>query len=209
MLVQDIIDTARYSELSSVAVKDNTDAIITFINLGMLELYKRFPLKMKEHVVAVNDGVGIYSLPSDFMYALSVYTDMTNPDGPVELSLNDDKADDSIFIPNHKQVQIDSKVVTDADGNIDNVSIIYVGKPDRYSADDTSSEIDLPDTLVDCLIHYVGYKGLLGVRSDGQSENNAHWARFERSCAKAVELGVAYSIDSWRMADRLDDRGFA
>lgn len=209
MLVQDVIDTARYSELHGVAVKDNTAAIIAFINMGLLELYKRFPLKMKEHVVPVTSGVVTYSLPDNFMYPLTAYTDLTNPDGPVELSINDDNADNSIFIPNHKQIQIDSAVSTDTYGVISNISLIYVAKPDRYSPEDTYTELDLPDTLVDCLMHYIGYRANLGVRGDGQSENNAHWARFERSCAKALELGVAYSIDSWRMADRLDDRGFA
>jgi hypothetical protein len=84
-----------------------------------------------------------------------------------------------------------------------------VAKPKFYDPDDLSDELELPDTLIEPLLHYIGYKAHLGVRSDGQSENNAHFTRFERSCDKARTLGVAHSIDSLSMAERIFNRGFA
>ena len=35
MIIQDIVNLAKYSELFGVAVKDDIDAITSFINLGM------------------------------------------------------------------------------------------------------------------------------------------------------------------------------
>ena len=50
MVVQDIISLARHSELSNTALKinnsENTAAIVSFINMGMIET-KKFLLMMK------------------------------------------------------------------------------------------------------------------------------------------------------------------
>lgn len=205
MLVQDVVDTARYSELNAVSVKDNTAAIIAFLNLGMLELYKRFPISIKEHLVNLVDGQLFYDLPTDCMYTLSVYGEVAETGlGDVEeLPVNDVDEPLSVFFPNHKQVQVPAAT----EGSY--ISIIYVAKPTIYTVDDLDSELDLPETLIEPLLHYIGYKAHLGVRSDAQSENNAHYIRFDRSCHKARELGVAFPADSWRMIDRLSSRGFA
>ena len=209
MIVQDIISLARHSELSNTALKidngDNTSAILSFINMGMIELYKRFALKTEELVVDLQEGQTIYSLPSNFMYAMSAYKEVSeySEDREEEIPINDEDEPDSIFFPNHTQVQIPSVI----DGAF--ISIIYVAKPETVTVSTITQELDLPDVLVECLLHYIGYRGHLGIRGDGQSENNAHFGRFERSVMKAKELGVTPSTDSYRMIDRLSNRGFA
>lgn len=205
MILQDIVNAAKYSELSSTALKDNTDAIITFINLGMLELYKRFPIKTREATYNVGSTTSLYSLPPNFMYPIAVYGENKEGDldAEIKIPINEDGNDQSIFFPNHYQVQVPSAI----EGS--KVSVIYVSKPDSYTVDSLSSEVELPETLVEALLHYVGYKAHLGIRGDGQAENNAHYIRFDASCKKARELGVAYPVDSYKMGDRLKDRGFA
>jgi len=205
MILQDIVNAAKFSELSSTAVKDNTSAIITFLNLGLLELYKRFPLKTSEVTYAVGETTASYSLPSNFMYPLAVYGEdiYGNIDIEEKIAINEDSDEKAVFFPNHKQVQVPSEI------RGDRVSIIYVAKPETYTEDDLEAEVDLPETLIEALLHYIGYKAHLGIRSDGQTENNAHFIRFDASCRKARELGVAYSTDSYKMPDRLTYRGFA
>jgi len=204
MVVQDIVDLARYSELSSVAIKNDTTAIVSFINMGMIELYKRFSLKTEEHIVELEAGQTIYDLPTDFMYAMSAYkeVDVSSIKSNQDVAINDEDEPYSIFFPNHKEVQIPDAISGDF------ISIIYVAKPVRYTATNLLAELDLPDTLVDCLLHYLGYRAHLGVRGDSQAENNAHYTRFERSVSKAKELGVCPSTDSYRMVERLGARGF-
>lgn len=204
MQVQDIVDTARYSELSSVAIKDNTSAIVSFLNLGMLELYKRFPLNTEEHIITLQEGVTLYDLPTDFMYALGAYQEVEEGSLKLyaDLPINDEDEPQSIFFPNHKQVQVAESVAGDF------VAIIYVTKPPKYSAGDMEIDVDIPDALIEPLLHYIGYKAHLGVRGDVQGENNAHYLRFDRSCEKARELGVCLTADSWRMTNRISDRGF-
>jgi hypothetical protein len=206
MVVQDIIDIVKYSELNNLAIKNDVNAIVTFMNMGILELYKRFPLKVEEHIVPLQDGVTIYDLPSDFMYPLEAFGEVhefaTDKKPPI-VPFNDADDPTSIFFPNFTQVQI--PLVTT--GSF--ISLIYVSKPARIDADDLSSEISIPETLVEALVYYIGFRAHTSIKSDGQSENNIHWVRFDQSCKKARELGVAYPMDSWKMNDRLSNRGFA
>lgn len=205
MIVQDIINAARYSELGNTAIKDNTDAILTFMNLGLLELHKRFPLRVEQTVLTLSNTTTTFNLPSTFMYPLAAYGE--DKDGNIDmehvLPINDESNPESIFFSTFKQVQVPDTL----DGS--SAVIVFAAKPDRYTADDLNIELDLPETLIEPLLHYIGYKAQLGIRGDAQAETNAHWLRFDRSCKQAQDLGVAYPMDSWKMATRIYNRGFA
>lgn len=205
MIVQDVINAARYSELGNTAIKDNTDAILTFMNLGLLELHKRFPLRVEQTVLTLSNTTTTFNLPSTFMYPLAAYGE--DKDGNIDmehvLPINDESNPESIFFSTFKQVQVPDTL----DGS--SAVIVFAAKPDKYTADDLNIELDLPETLIEPLLHYIGYKAQLGIRGDAQAENNAHWLRFDRSCKQAQDLGVAYPMDSWKMATRIYDRGFA
>lgn len=205
MIVQDIINAARYSEVGNTAIKDNTDAILTFMNLGLLELHKRFPLRVEQTVLTLSNTTTTFNLPSTFMYPLAAYGE--DKDGNIDmehvLPINDESNPESIFFSTFKQVQVPDTL----DGS--SAVIVFAAKPDRYTADDLNIELDLPETLIEPLLHYIGYKAQLGIRGDAQAENNAHWLRFDRSCKQAQDLGVAYPMDSWKMATRIYNRGFA
>lgn len=208
MIIKDIIALAKYSEMSGVAVKNDLDAIVAFINLGMLELHTRFPIKIEEYVVELQTGVSFYPMPDNFMYATSAYgeVDRYSPGENKPLAINDDTDPYSVFFSSWDMLQVTEAVT----GGF--VSVIYVAKPVRITkelAEDGSSELDLPDSLVDCLLSYLGYRAHLGVKSDSQSENNTHLQRFERNCKKALELGVAFPSDSMHMEERVASRGFA
>lgn len=200
MKLQDIIDMARYSELSSVSIQDNTNAIIAFVNMGLIELYSRFPVKTEEYIVALVDGQTIYPTPTDFLYPIAVYSNIT---GELrETPMNDEDNPHSVFFPSWNSIE----VPTVADHY--QISIIYAAKPALLTTADLDTEVELPITLIDPLMHYVGYKGHLGVKSDGQSENNAHWRRFEESCKRALANGVSHTADAMRNINRLTNKGF-
>jgi hypothetical protein len=206
MKVQEVVDIARYSELAGVAAKDNTAAIVAFLNMGMIELYTRFPIKTEEYIVALQENTTIYEMPDNFMYALSAYGEVPEsaPNDTVRrVAINEEDDPYSIFFPDWNTVQIPAV----ANGSY--ISIIYVAKPVPITVEDLNVELDLPEMLIDALVSYVGYRAHLGVRGDAQSENNAHWLRFDRNCKKARELGVAFPVDSLRMSERIIDRGFA
>ena len=57
------------AETSDVIVPDNYPKVISYINMGLLELYKRFPLRLKELVIQQNEGIGTYILDSNYAVA--------------------------------------------------------------------------------------------------------------------------------------------
>ena len=207
MTVQEFITLVRYSELNNIAVGANLDAVIAFTNLGLVELYTRFPIKVEEHIINLEEGSTFYDMPEDFMYAISAYGEALEGDTtlvPVAINVEDDPY--SIFFPDWNTVQIPLV----ASGS--SISITYAAKPAPIvnTEEALALPLEIPDTLVDALGSYVGYRGHLSVRGDGEAENNAHWIRFDRNCKKALELGVAYPYDTeglWN-SSRLSSRGF-
>lgn len=205
MIVQEVIDLSKYSELSGLAIKEDNGAIVAFINMGIMELYKRFPLEIKEIVVDLEEAKVFYDLPSDFMYPLEAYGEISTEYEEIEapnIAINDVDDPLSIFFPSHNKVQIPSSKLGE------HVSIVYVAKPARVSKDNLEAELPIPDSLVEALLFYIGFRAHTGIRSDQQSQNSIHWIRFDQSCKKARELGVAYPLDSWSMSERIGNRGF-
>lgn len=206
MTVQEFLTVVRYSEVNNLAVKDDYDALIAFLNLGLIELYTRFPIKVEEHVVELFESTTEYQMPDNFMVALSAFGEVPDdiPENVAPITINEESDPYSIFFPDWDTVQIPAV----ANGSY--ISIIYIAKPETVvnTAEGLEAKLELPAPLIDTLASYIGYRAHLGVRGDGQAENNAHWQRFERSCVKARELGVAFPADSMSMETRLLARGF-
>ena len=53
MTVQQIIDMAKAGELKNLVL--DTDTILAALNLGIIELYKRFPLRVEEAIVTLGN----------------------------------------------------------------------------------------------------------------------------------------------------------
>jgi hypothetical protein len=210
MLVEDVVHLARYGELSSVSIKDNTPAIVSFINLGLIELYKEFALNRSEVVITLEEGKTIYDMPSDYMYYTIAFEKVKKGNELVnqDVAVNDEQSVNGIFFPSFNKVQIPKIIdLTTAEERTE-ITIVYVTKPPTYTIDTIKEEIALPEVLIDCLLHYLGYKGHLGVKSDDRSENNSHFKRFERSISKAKEKGLCLSTDYYREVNKIILKGF-
>ena len=208
MIISDVITVAKLSELAGTASKDNNDAIVAYINMGLLELYTRFQLKTEEYVINLVENQTFYEMPSDFMIAVEAYgeTEANKYDDTKRIPINDgDCPNDSIFFNDWNTAQVPGSQTGAA------ISIIYVAKPTPITvaqATDGVTQLELPDTLVDALLSYLGYRAHLGIRGGAQSENDAHWARFQRNCDIAIDRGVVMLPDVLSMKTRIKDRGF-
>lgn len=198
---------AKVGELSSVSTKNDIDAIVAFINLGMLELYGRFSLKTAEHIITMDSNINEYDLPDDYLSIIEAFGEAhhSSPNQTVSIPINDPEDDKSIYLTSWNRVQIPDP---EDDGRI---AIMYLVKPDpitKEQAEDGTTKIDLPPALIDPLLHFIGYRGHIGVKSDAQSENNAHWARFERSCKRVEDLGTGQAARDVSMGNRIKFRNF-
>lgn len=203
MTVRQVIDLAKTSELNGLAIANKDDVILGFLNLGVLELYKRFTLRNEEYVVELVDGVDVYTMPADFMWIVAAYgeVDIRSTEVVNQLPINEEDNPLSINTIGWNKVQIPVSV----GGAF--VSIIYVASPEVYTLEDVNSEIAIPPQMTEALLNYIGYKGNSAIDSGVQTEDNTWYARFEASCGKLREYAMVTSDDMY-MNKRLSTRGF-
>lgn len=203
MKLSEAINICKYSELNTLAIKDNSEAIVSFINLGLLELYNTFALKTEEHLIELQDGVTIYDLPPDFMYLTGAFETPDTGFNSKAVPVNEESNPYSINTINFKQVQ----VPLTASGAY--ISLIYVVKPNTMTVDDMDAELPIPDNMVQPLFNFVAYKAHGAVRLDGQqSEGDVYYVRFKRSIDDLKRQGTSIASDDLSMDTRIYTRGF-
>lgn len=203
MRIQDIITSAKYSELNSIALKDQNAVIISFINFGLIELYKIFKLKTKILTVTPLNTDPI-DVPENFMYFLEAYRIKTinNENHKINIIINDTNYKEYLALQDFTSFKVSDSLINKE------IFAEYKVNPPKYDVSQLNEDIALPDTLIDCLMHYIAYKGHLSIRGGADSENNIHYQRFVRSVTNVTNLGIAPLTESYEMPNRLADRGF-
>lgn len=203
MTVRQVIDLAKASELNGLGKASTDEVVVGYINLAMIELYKRFGLRNKEWIIELVDGVDIYTMPADFMWAVSAYgeVDIRSTETVNQLPINEEDNPLSVNTVSWNKLQVPVAV----SGAY--ISVIYVASPDVYTVNEMEEVLDLPPQMLEALLAYVGYKGNSTIDSGVQTEDNAWYIRFEASCNKIREYGVMTSDDMY-MNKRLSTRGY-
>lgn len=204
MTVGNVVSMATSGELKNLAVKSDTEAVVGFINLGLIELYKRFPLNIKEHIIELQDNVEIYAMPSDFMWIVSAYDEVpeNSPEVVIPVPINEEDNPLSLNTVSWNQVQIPLT------RNGSYISVIYVAAAPTVLATQLEAELPLPIQMLEALLHYVGYRAHGAVTGEVNAEHTTHYTRFEMSCARIEASGMLTS-DDLSMSKRLSMRGFA
>lgn len=192
MLISQVIDMARNGELDNLSEDNFTDAkILSYINLGMIELYKRFELRSAEAIITMAEGKTLYSLDgSDTDVAVDTTADImviqeAYDESGAWLAINEEEDEYGIMTPSFNQVQIPNP----ADGQ--KIGILYVAGPEYII--DTATVLKAPVSLLEALLHYIGYRAHGAVNGNIDGENNTHYQRFEASTARVKQLGLVTS----------------
>lgn len=203
MTIRNVIDLAKTSELNGIAIGNDDNIVIGFINLGMLELYKRFALRNEEYIIDLVDGVDVYTMPTDFMWVVAAYgeVDIRSTETVNQLPINEEDNPLSVNTISWNKVQVPVSV------NGAYISIIYAASPVVYTLADLNTDIELPPQMIEALLAYVWYKGNSSIDSGVQTEDNIWYTRFESMCSKLREYGAVNSDDMY-MNKRLSTRGF-
>lgn len=203
MTIGQVIELAKVSELNGLKVGDNTSSVLGFLNLGVLELYKRFSLKVEEHIIALQDMVDIYTMPANYMWIIAAYgeVDIRSTDTVNELPINEEDNPLSINTVGWNKIQVPVSI----SGAY--VSIIYVAKPEMYTLDDLDVELDLPPQMLEALLAYIGYRANSAIDTGVQTEDNAWYIRFDNSCSRIRQESMINSDDMF-MSNRISKRGF-
>lgn len=204
MKLSELLTVAKFSELNTLAVADNDDAVLAFINLGVLELYNQFALQTEEYLIELQDGITIYDLPDDFMYLVGAYEapSQGSSSDSFQLPINEDNNPLSVNTINYRQVQIPLSVT----GGY--IGIIYVQKPQKMTIDNLDDEVPVPDHMIQALLAFIGFKGHGGIRLNNESEGDIYYLRFKQAIDDLRKRGTTIAADDLSMDTRLALRGF-
>ena len=222
MKVSDVIATARSCELSNLSTSSFTDSrIIQFINLGIIELSKRFVISTKAEKIKTSVYTSMYTLRSpDVIGILEIY-DKTGRTLVSQVLSDDEDYDyklinNTTFLYKHKS---DYKT-TEEVNPITGIEILqYTQEPDNelmviYSAVadlvvNTTDELTIPLVFLDPLVAYIGYKASHSITTQAQNgggENLVSLNKFEASC-RLLENSV-YVGQTNLMSKSIQSKGF-
>jgi hypothetical protein len=205
MLVSAAIELLKEAELKQLSVANNETAVLGYINMGVLEIHKRFNLWQEEAKITMLEGVFQYKLDG---VDENVAIDLSDHDvlkideayapGGEELTLNDEQDPEGLTTP---QPHVIETMFPLLDGD---TSVIYRASPKFIT--DPSEELPLPPQFLEALFNYVGYRGHGSVKGDIKSENNTHYMRFENSIKILKDEGLVAADDMETY--KFDKRGF-
>lgn len=212
---------------TGIIKEENYRRIIPHINLGLTEIYKRLPIKVKEVTVDLHEHISRYVLHSDYAFTNTTSTkpikyisdskfypftndvlqiDRVFNEIGEELYVNDGNQNYSVYVPEYNVVQ---HPYPDSNNTIE---VTY--KASHFKIPSTISEIDadkleleIPDTIIEPLLHYVGGRSQIGLQAENPSnQSHLHTSKYEQSLNKIESLNM-FRTPQWSN-HKLEDKGF-
>jgi len=186
MILKSIFDNLTFGELSSINLggkhlgeidPNNYKEVIVHINMAVLELYKRFPIKLSEELIQATVDTTTYIVTSRVLQILEVYASSEPDTVPFEWS-----------IANYNKQSFYLPYETD-----ELLRVVYSEYPEVIDADTVdvdTYDVFLPDELLEALLLYVAGRVYSAVSNDGVQEGMAYMIRFEQSCKEIKRLGT-------------------
>ena len=228
MLLSDIFEYLSYGELAQVSLggggthelgiqAEDYPKLVRNVNMGLIELHKRFPIKQNEIVIKLYSHITIYYLRKAFAESNTASTEPYKylMDGTLlepfnddvilirgvfdeagdEFPINDVNETTSLFTPQQDALQVPWP------DNENSLSVIYRAGPQKINHIGLSRpelvQVDLPDQFLEPLCAYVAFRIFSSLNlGEGNAEANSHYANFERSCALIKKEGL-YVADSF------------
>lgn len=216
---------------------DHYRKVVAHINLGLKELYKRFWLSSKELVIQLYSHIIDYELDRRFAftnvtsnevykYILDTaenpfYNDVMEIEQVYDeegtaMYLNDitrnnvsDHTEYSLFTPNYKTIKVPTLFALAYPGSLLEVHYRASHPIIETTAclDPSSTEIKIPDGLLEALILYVGSRAQSAIGGvEAQQEAMLLQQKFEASCQMALAQGIGITHNYTNI--KLDSNGW-
>lgn len=218
MLLSDIFEHLTHGELSQLAIGIGDDGavaptdypkLVSYVNMGLLALYKRFPVLEKQLTIQQLDEVTRYNLTYPYAlyntnsiiaeadrYIIDSATDLFLGDVlkveqvfdelGEELPLNNSEEDTSLFTPSPLILQIPQPVAANS------TFLLYRAAPKKIliaGLDPFSEDVLLPDSLLEPLLYYVGGRAQGAIISGSPAEQSL-MTKYENACAWIDRYGL-------------------
>ena len=203
MTIRQAIDLAKSGKLKNSNIVNDDVAILGALNLGLIEMYKRFPLRVDEAIITLRDAKTEYkldgtdvdvSLPtgSRFMWVVAAYQEVEdaideNKVTTEQIPVNEEDNPLSVQTVSWDTIQVP---VTNSGAYI---SVIYAAAPDLLVAGDLDDVLPLPPQMLEPLLEYMCYQA--NSTLDAEIDTDKYYQRFEASCSRIEMRGMTTSDD--------------
>lgn len=221
MKVSQFISMVRDNELSNISATGFTDQrIINNMNLGIIELSKRFRLATKVESIRTSPYTHMYSLRNtDVINILEIYDSKGKTLVPQQV-LDDEDYDYRLLSSNSfllkRKIDYDvgityTKFKGDQVENIQKIEVPDFELMVVYSAvadpiETVEDNLTIPVLFVDALMAYVGYKAASTLGANATTDNNNTWKRFEYCCS--LISNSSYASDEAIVLNSIQSKGF-
>jgi hypothetical protein len=237
MLLSEVFDYLSYGELRQVFVGGDDGGVqpakypqlVTNINLGLIELYKRFPINTRELTLQLYSHITMYTLHTDFAQSDpnvsgETYKYILDDDAPEnnftddillithvyneigeEFPLNDLDIETSVFTPTPTTLQMQ---YPDSENTL---SVIYRAYPEKIAyvglTDPTTVTLALPAQFLEALTAFVAYRHFAPLNVGQENgDANFYYAKFEAACNLINHLGTLNQDTNMNM--KFQERGW-
>lgn len=194
MKLSEIVNLAKV-RLQNIVVSKDQSILISFINLGLSELYRRFNLSIKGETIVVTHDLALYELREpDVDMLLAVYDKSGR-----ELRQSDvlDSMDYEYKIVNYRSFILRKPF----DGYL---YTVYKASPTRLT--DLEDEVDLPNGMIPALLTYVAYMANSTINRDNQNEATNQYQIFTQQCVDLDNQGFKIPLNTEKCA--IQRKGF-
>ncbi len=196
MRVRQIFDILKNTELKQIIVGEDDDAVITYLNFALIEVYGKFNILQEEQKITVVEGQTRYRLQENSQRILQVYwrNIIENPllgdNSFNEIPINDINCDESVFTPQPFVLHIPNPEAGREYSIMQTVTPPYITKENIDTVD-----IIVPPQLLECIVNYAAYRAYKSMNGDEQSEIGSHLKAYIYSSKEVLRKGmVNYSM---------------
>lgn len=236
MYLSEIFEHLTYGELSTLKIgglekggiqPESFPQVISFINMAMIDIYRKFLIVDKNVTIEQFDNILEYSLTYEHAQsnlapvdpAITRYIADTGYNTPFtedvlqihsayqknfeELPLNDLNERTSIFTIADDMIQIPYP----AQGEF--IDLIYHANPEKIPLDTTACDtlkVRLPQQFLSALLAYVGYRAHISLPAGNTSKSTEHLGRYLGICNDIRLIGTFNKPNLSNL--KLLDRGF-
>ena len=206
MKVSQFLSIVRDSELSNLSSNSFTDArLISFMNLGIIELSKRFRIATKVETIQTSIYTHIYTLRhSDVINILDII-DSTGKSLIPQRTSDGESYDyrlmsNNSFLLKRKFDYVDSITHTKVKGGeledlqevqAPDLSLVVVYSAIADLVTDKEDDLPIPELFIEALMSYVGYKSYRTLGANGQNGSSEKWKVFEYCCSLVTNSSFA------------------
>lgn len=184
MFITRLVKDLRYSEISQLAIKDNKEAILSYLNRALVVIYGKYNIKTSETVIELQDNVTEYELPEDYLGLIAAYDEVGR-----EYTINDSDDALGVFTTSYNTLQVPNPV------NNAYISIIYASSPEEITYDTetntyTPNVLKLNIAFYEPLLAYTTYLALNGNGNAPKDESNKFLNRYIALCTELEKTGT-------------------